>query len=327
MAWAGGSRNFVPSARPWREQVSGQRLAAQARQLLAWLEQASASIGRHKPVLSVGRDGITLRLRLALGSHYEVASTGTISVLDRRGKRLGTVYLGYVPESHQGTMSRELTELLTAVLAGWQGPLPRLCYVCDAGDNETAYYQQALRKMKHPHTGQKLKWTRVVDYYHASERLWTLGALLFGKGRQAWSWSRKMQKWLLKAGGVNRVLHSAAAWQSRVGLSGDKLQDYRRAYAYLSKRIRYMRYDEYRRLGVPCGSGVTEAGCKTVYSQRLKLSGMRWEAEGAQTVLDLRVVELSGVWEQAYAAALAEYTEARVLGLEPAEKDYGADAA
>ena len=49
----------------------------------------------------------------------------------------------------------------------------------------------------------------------------------------------------------------------------------------------YMRYDEYRRLGIPLGSGVTEAGCKTVYTQRLKLSGMRWKKEGARHILQL----------------------------------------
>jgi hypothetical protein len=45
---------------------------------------------------------------------------------------------------------------------------------------------------------------------------------------------------------------------------------------------------------LPIGSGVTEAACKTIYTQRMKLSGMRWDKEGAQRVLNLRVVLLSG---------------------------------
>ncbi len=69
-------------------------------------------------------------------------------------------------------------------------------------------------------------------------------------------------------------------------------------------------------MGVPLGSGVTEAGCKTIYTQRLKLSGMRWQKAGAQTILDLRVLALSGVWDQAFQAALAEVTEAKVWGSE-----------
>jgi hypothetical protein len=55
---------------------------------------------------------------------------------------------------------------------------------------------------------------------------------------------------------------------------------------------------------LPIGSGVTEAACKTVFTQRLKLSGMRWKHEGARTVLTLRVILLSGVWEDVYAAAM-----------------------
>jgi hypothetical protein len=303
------------------QRLAQQRQPAQAERLLAWLGQAAAGTGRHKPVLSVGRDGITLGLRCKGGSLYEVASTATVSVLDRRGRRLGTVYLAYTPESGQPTMGRELTGLLRDVLRRWQGPLPRLCYVSDAGDNETGYYQRVLRRLKHPRTGERLEWLRVVDYYHASERVWALGELLFGKGRAAWSWSRKMQKWLLKPGGVNRVLHSAAAYRDRYGLKGNKLQEFRKAYAYLRRRMRHMRYAEYRRLGVPLGSGVTEAGCKTIYTQRLKLSGMRWQKAGAQTILNLRVVELSGVWDQAFQATLANVTEVHVRGSQagPAE--------
>ena len=300
------------------QQLAEHRQRAQAEQLLAWLEQATASRGRHKPVLSVGRDGITLGVRCKGGSLYEVASTGTVTVLDRRGRRLGTVYLAYVPEAGQGTMSRELTGLVRQVLSAWAGPLPRLCYVSDAGDNETGYYRRVLQRLKHPRTGERLEWIRVVDYYHASERIWTLGELLFGKGRAAWCWSRKMQRWLLKPGGVNRVLHSAAALRDRYGLDGAKGQEFSKAYRYLRKRMKYMRYAEYRRVGVPRGSGVTEAGCKTIYSQRLKLSGMRWQKPGAQTVLHLRVVLLSGVWDQAFQAALAAFPEAQVRGSESA---------
>ena len=68
------------------------------------------------------------------------------------------------------------------------------------------------------------------------------------------------------------------------------------------------------RLHPPLGSGVTEAGCKTVYAQRLKLSGMSWGKAGAQTILDLRVVVLSGVWDAAYARVLAGFEQPRVRG-------------
>jgi len=294
--------------------VAEQRPEAQAERLLGWLAEASAGTGPHKPVLSVGRDGISLGVRIKGGRIFEVATTGTVSVLDRRGRRLGTVYLGYTPESGQGTMSRALTGLLREVLSRWQGPLPRLCYVTDAGDNETSYYEQVLRRFRHPRTGEVLEWIRVVDYYHASERIWAMGELLFGKGQRSAAWVRKMQRWLLKPGGGNRVLHSAAALREQYGLRGKKRTEFQRAYRYLRNRLAYLRYAEYRRWGVPLGSGVTEAGCKTVYTQRLKLSGMSWGKVGAQTILDLRVVLLSGVWDKAYARVLASLEQAQVAG-------------
>jgi hypothetical protein len=49
---------------------------------------------------------------------------------------------------------------------------------------------------------------------------------------------------------------------------------------------------------------VTEACCKTVFTQRLKQSGMSWDIEGGQVIVDLRVVYLSGIWEDVHAAHL-----------------------
>ena len=303
------------------------RAEAQADQVLRWLGQAHQSKGKHRPVVGVGRDGITLGIRLKKFVICEVATTGTISVYDRRGERLGTVYLAHIPERGQTTMTAQLTELLNEVLRRWEGPLPRLCYVTDAGDNETAYYEKVLRRMKHPTTGKRLEWMWVLDYYHAALRLTTMAEALFGASKQASGWVRKMQKLLLKPGGVNRVLHSAAALRCRRKLSKKGREDYRRAYEYLRKRRSHMRYNEYRRVGIPIGSGVTEAACKTVYTQRLKLSGMRWKKAGARTILTLRVILLSGVWSEVYRKTLeiasrvqirtpeqSSYFEARIAG-------------
>ncbi len=89
-------------------------------------------------------------------------------------------------------------------------------------------------------------------------------------------------------------------------MAGKALAEFDTAYAYLRKRMKHMQYAAYRRVGVPLGSGVTEAGCKTIYTQRLKLSGMHWTAPGAQTILNLRVLQMSGVWDLAFQAFLAQ---------------------
>ena len=280
--------------------MSEVRQESQAEKLLHLLEAAWRSTGRHKPVLSIGRDGVTVPLAVKTGAIWEVASTGTIAVLDRSGKRLGTVYLGYMPESKQGRMTKELTNLLSEVLRHWEGPLPRLCYVTDAGDNETGYYETVLRCMRHPRTGERLEWVRVLDYYHATRRLWSMAEVLFGNGSSAKGWVKRMKKLLVKPNGIRRVLNSAAVLRSRCGLTGQALKDFNTDYNYLRNRTGMMRYATYKRVGIPRGSGVTEAACKTVYTQRLKLSGMRWKKAGGQAIVNLRVVLLSGVWEEAY---------------------------
>ena len=75
------------------------RRVSQVTQVVSWLEQARASKGRYRPTLAVGRDGIFVPLRHGV---WQEGATATVSVLDRRGKRLGTVYLGHMPEPGSG---------------------------------------------------------------------------------------------------------------------------------------------------------------------------------------------------------------------------------
>jgi hypothetical protein len=304
------------------EAMADGRHEVQVDKLLQLLEQAWSSSGRHKPVLSVGRDGISFGVPVKGGTIFEVASAGTVSVYDRRGKRLGTVYLAYTPESKQPRMTEQLTRLVRAVLQGWDKPLPRLCYVTDAGDNETSYYTNVLRTMRHPCTGKRLEWIRVLDYYHASEYIGKMAQALFGKDPVAQSWLRRMLKLLKKPGGIRRILHSAAALRGRYPMKAKKRQDdFGKAYEYLRKRTRFMRYAAYERVGIPCGSGVTEAACKTIYTQRLKLSGMRWKTPGAQTILQLRVILLSAVWTAAYQRLLTKLKEVKVPPYTPLNRE------
>ena len=149
-----------------------------------------------------------------------------------------------------------------------------------------------------------MQWIRVLDFYHATERLWKMAEALFGSGPAAKSWARRMHKLLKEPNGIRRVLNSAAVLRSRHSLTKTAKKEFNKAYNYLRQRTKCMRYAEYKKVGIPRGSGVTEAACKTIYTQRLKLSGMRWKKAGAQTILNLRVVLLSGVWAEAFQRVL-----------------------
>jgi hypothetical protein len=281
---------------------------AQVARALAWLEQARASKGARKPVLAVGRDGVFVPIRGE--DSYREAATATLSVYDRGGVRLGTVYLGRMPEPGQGTLSDQLTELITAVLAGWSGPMPRLAYVTDAGHHPTTYFEEVLKPMRHPcRPREALEWEWVVDYYHASEYISKLSEALFRDARHARAWARKMCGWLKeKPRAINRILHSAAAIRGRGRVFGQGAA-YRKAYGYLRDDIGELDYVAYRRNHLPIGSGVTEAACKTVFSQRPKRSGMAWSEAGGQRIVDLRVIDLSGVWSEVHQS----YLQSKIL--------------
>lgn len=282
------------------QEMTEHRQPAQVELLLTALHKAAASRGNRKPVLAVGRDGITLceyRYRF-----WEVATTATVTVFDRSGKRLATVYLAYRPELGQATMNQMLTELLTEVFRQWDGPLPTLAYVADSGGQESSYFEDQLAGMHHPRTGERLPWQRVVDFYHAAARIWAMSEALFGLTSSRYHrWARRMLRLLKrKERGAKRVLHSAAALAARRKMGKKRTKEFRKAYHYLRKRTKWMRYNEYKKSHIPLGSGITEAACKTVYTQRLKLSGMRWKRENAQQILTLRTALLSRIWDTAY---------------------------
>jgi hypothetical protein len=277
---------------------------AQVDYVLALLQKAHDSRGAHRPVLSAGRDGIFVPIRN--DNKYREAATATLAVLDRAGRRLGTVYLGHMPESGQGTLTQQLTALLTDVLRGWPGPLPRLQYVTDGGHHPNEYFVNTLQNMLHPRTGQKLDWQWVVDYYHACQYVTKIAEVLFGKETQAAAaWAAKMRRWLRdKKDGIARVLHSAAAHAWRLEFEPDEQEAYDDAYGYLQKRQGMMDYWTYRRHGLAIGSGITEAACKTLFTQRFKQSGMKWSLEGGQVVVNLRVIWLSQLWREVFDAYL-----------------------
>ena len=114
MSWSVKSLRKV--AARLRDGIASFREEAQLAGVLELLERAEQSKGKHRPVLAAGRDGIHVPIR---GKGYQEGTTATVSVLDRRGRRLGTVYLGQMPESGQEALSTQLTALLSKVLVAW----------------------------------------------------------------------------------------------------------------------------------------------------------------------------------------------------------------
>ena len=141
----------------------------------------------------------------------------------------------------------------------------------------------------------------MLDFYHACSYITQLAEALFGDTAAGRSWARRMRRLLRdERRGASRLLQSAAYAWNRQELSGRRREAYRKAHAYLQRRGRLMDYHGFSKRGLPIGSGITEAGCKTLFAQRLKQSGMRWGSDGGQVALDLRLLVLSGCWDDAW---------------------------
>jgi hypothetical protein len=225
------------------------RQAAQEKKILDLLKKAEKSKGSHRPVLAVGRDGIMVPMRH--GGNQE-GSTATVSVMDRRGKRLGTVYLGQMPESGQGTLSDQLTSLLIGILTKWNGCPLRYVYVTDAGHHPREYYENVLRKMEDPRRpGHLLQWQWIVDFWHACCYLTKLQSALFGDSPAGWKWFKRMRHWLRhRKHGVIHVLRSATQhWNLAQGLDAAAKALFQEGYDYLRKYAPRMAYSLYHRQG------------------------------------------------------------------------------
>jgi hypothetical protein len=135
--------------------------------------------------------------------------------------------------------------------------------------------------------------TPIVDIYHAREHLHDLAAGLapaLGEQHPDWLTARLAD---LDAGDIETLV----AETTRLPLDDSTARNTAKALAYFKTNAQRMRYGYFRDLGLFIGSGVVEAGCKSVIGQRLKQSGMRWNIPGATGILTLRCHQASNRWE------------------------------
>lgn len=135
---------------------------------------------------------------------------------------------------------------------------------------------------------------QIVDLYHARQHLWELAAqLLSGDPRGRKRWAKRLAH-KLDQGKVEAVVKTLREFPP----PNTELAHWLNNEAeYFERNAERMRYPQFRAQGLFIGSGVVEAGCKTVVGARLKQSGMFWTVRGANAILALRCNRLSGKFE------------------------------
>jgi len=131
---------------------------------------------------------------------------------------------------------------------------------------------------------------QVVDFYHAMEHAGVVLQVLLGSKEHP-DYKRRLRRWaqrLLKDGVENLIAQSRKEAQSL-----GRLAAVDEALGYFVGNVARMQYGTFRAQGYFIGSGVVEAGCKTVIGSRCKQSGMYWSVPGAENILAFRCIHAS----------------------------------
>jgi hypothetical protein len=135
----------------------------------------------------------------------------------------------------------------------------------------------------------------IVDFYHASEHVWSAGQALYGEGtEETEQWVTQRLDQLLRQGPEVLI---ASFKQARVGASATAKAVLARESNYFEKHRHRMQYPTLRAAGYHIGSGSVESACKRIIGARLKQAGMIWTREGAEAVAQLRATILCNRWD------------------------------
>ncbi len=144
---------------------------------------------------------------------------------------------------------------------------------------------------------------QIVDLYHARQHLWELVRRLYPNDEVSQkAWIRNHQKRLLDKGKIEKLV---TALRSIHSANPEVVEKIRTEADYFDRNAERMRYPQFRRQHLFVGSGVIEAGCKTVIGSRLKRSGMFWTVRGANAILALRCCHLNSRFEDYWEARRA----------------------
>ena len=152
------------------------------------------------------------------------------------------------------------------------------------------------------------KATPIIDIFHVSERLWE-AAYCFHKESSAEAEKMVCHYFqLLLQGKVETVIRSFAAKKN--SLSQQKKKVLLSVIKYYTNNKLYMKYDQYLSKGYPIGSGAIEGACRHLVKDRMERTGMRWEIEGAQAMLNTRSASINNEWDRLIEYRIKKKTKA-----------------
>jgi hypothetical protein len=216
------------------------------------------------PRLQISMDGVMV----PIGTEWQEAKLGVVYQPQSEGGVAAADYYATLADS--GAFGRRLRTL------AHQTGVDYCPAVAVVGDGAEWIWQESAKHF--PRT------VEILDYYHALEHLWAVGRACLVEEAAVQQWMAGVQERLLQDR-VRAVIREIARWEAPTAAAAEVQ---RRTVTYLRTHEHRMYYRTFRAQGFHIGSGVVEAGCKSVVQARLKGTGMRWSREGAEAILHLR---------------------------------------
>jgi hypothetical protein len=223
---------------------------------------------------------------------YREAGCATVSFYDRDGERLDTVRFARMPEAKKATLKSMLSAEVGVALA--QRPDLTVVKVADGAKDNWTYLATLV-----PDGEER------VDFYHAVEQLKAAFDAAYGEASAKGQAQFRKNRHVLRedVDGVEKVIRALLYLRSK----HPKRKRIGEVLGYFRRNRHRMDYAAAAMRCVPIGSGVVEAACKTLATQRLKRSGMRWRHSGGQAILTLRGLVQSHRFDHAWSLLSATY--------------------
>lgn len=138
----------------------------------------------------------------------------------------------------------------------------------------------------------------VLDVIHVSGYVWSAGRALYGKSESSVESFARDRLLRILQGQAEGVIRGIRRMATARGLGGQKLKDVTTACNYLDNNLERMRYDECIAAGYPIASGVIEGACRHLVKDRMERTGMRWREPSAGSMLFVRALQVTGLWDQ-----------------------------
>lgn len=269
-----------------RTERTGARLVAAAEAMSAEVQrtgQAVGSVDRAPGTLVVETDGVMVRYRDAW---HEVKLGLVAGLVEGQLQAPSYLALRMSAEAFGPRLLAEAARRGALSEIGWAGSIfagrPIWSDVVVIGDGAPWIWKLAAE-----HFGRH---TEIVDFYHASEHVWTVAHALHEDETAASTWAQARVHELHEQGSepVRQALREAQAPDEEAA------EVLRRERAYFQTNAARMDYLRFRDHGLPNGSGAIESGAKHLVQHRMKRPGARWSEDGAQGVLAVRCHLLSG---------------------------------